>query len=158
MQVDSVMLNSAYQVKLIDFGLAKINECLFGKEMMNPIKMTKGVGSAPFMSPEMMREDDYDSKTDVYSFGVVLYFIFVESMPHQTMKEKATGKPVPLPKESESISKCCIELMSRCLSIDPKQRPSFDEILKYLRDNEYMLAPNVDSSIVSDRDRELEAI
>ena len=73
LKVSNIMLNSVYQVKLIDFGLVRINECLFGEEMMNTISMTKGIGDSLFMSPEMMREEEYDNKTDVFSFGIVLY-------------------------------------------------------------------------------------
>lgn len=155
LQIDSIMLNSVYQVKLIDFGLVRVNECLFGEEMMNTISMTKNVGSAFFMSPEMAKEEDYDNKTDVYSFGIVLYYIFTGSLPRQTLKEKAKEVPIPLPEESDSISNCCIELISNCLSNDPKVRPSFEEILIYLRENKYMLASDVDPSIVSQRDNEL---
>ena len=157
LKVSNIMLNSVYQVKLIDFGLVRINECLFGEEMMNTISMTKGIGDSLFMSPEMMREEEYDNKTDVFSFGIVLYFIFLGKMPGQTMKEKAMGKQIKLPEVSPSVNKCCIDLMSKCLDSDPKERPSFNEILTILRDNKFMLADDVDPSIVAQRDQELES-
>lgn len=158
LKIDNVMLNSVFQVKLIDFGLARINECLFGEETMNSISMTKGVGNMHFMSPEMMKEEEYDNKTDVFSFGIVVFYIFVGRLPKQSMKEKAMGKQIKLPEESPSISKCCIDLISKCVSFDPKERPSFDEILGYLRENKFMLSSNVDPSIIEIRDNELESI
>ncbi|KAK8836501.1 hypothetical protein M9Y10_037761 [Tritrichomonas musculus] len=156
LKIDNIMLNSVFQVKMIDFGLARINECLFGEEMMNTISLTKGVGNAHFMSPEMMKEEDYDNKTDVFSFGIVLYVIFFGNLPKQTMKEKAMGKAINIPEESSSISKCCIELMKICIADDPKERPSFEEILEFLRKCKFMLSPDVDPSIVEQRDKELE--
>lgn len=108
------------------------------------------------MSPEMMKEEDYDNKTDVFSFGIVLYVIFFGNLPKQTMKEKAMGKAINIPEESSSISKCCIELMKICIADDPKERPSFEEILEFLRKCKFMLSPDVDPSIVEQRDKELE--
>lgn len=72
LNIDSVMLNAVFQVKLIDFGLTKINEQLFGEEAMTSYSLTKGVGLDDFMSPEMMMQENYDNKTDVYSFGIVM--------------------------------------------------------------------------------------
>ena len=158
LKIDNIMLNSVFQVKLIDFGLARFNECLFGEETMNSISMTKCVGDAHFMSPEMMKEKEYDNKTDVFSFGIVLFYIFVGKLPEQTIKEKAQEKQIKLPDESPSISQICIDLISMCISFDPKERPSFDEILCFLRKNKFMLSSDVDPSIVEVRDNELESI
>lgn len=44
------------------------------------------------------------------------------------------------------------------LIYNPKSRPSFDEILKYLKEHNYMLGNDVDPTIVSQRDNELEYI
>lgn len=117
--------------------------------------MTKGVGTLTYMSPEMLNEEDYDYKTDVYSFGIVVYFLFVGSLPKQNLRDKLIGKEMEMPKPSQSISKCCIELISKCLSFKPSERPSFDEILKFISDNNFNLASFVDQQIVSRRNREL---
>ena len=157
LKIDNIMLNSIFQTKMIDFGLVKMNELLFGEELMNTYAMTKGVGDALFMSPEMLNDDDdYDNKTDVYSFGIVVYFIFVGNLPDQSIKDKINQKPIQLPKESRSISKVCIDMMSKCLSLNPNDRPSFIEILEFLRKNKFMLASDVDPEFISQRDEELE--
>lgn len=142
----------------ICFGLAKINENLLGDDATKSLSLTGGVGNELFMSPEMMREEEYDNKTDVYSFGIVLYFIFVGELPHQTLREKIMLEKIILPVESPSISKCCIDLISKCISPSPKERPSFNEILDYLRKNNYILSSDVDPLIVKQRDDELESI
>lgn len=76
-----------------------------------------------YISPEFLNYEKYD-KTDVYSFGVVVYFIFVGILPNRFVD----GKPIEHPNESQSITKVCIELFSKCLSINPKEHPSFKEI------------------------------
>mmetsp|Transcript_6089 Transcript_6089/g.13498 ORF Transcript_6089/g.13498 Transcript_6089/m.13498 type:complete len:460 (-) Transcript_6089:58-1437(-) len=60
-------------VKLCDFGLAA------------PLPMSgklKGInGTAPYMSPEMLNGQLYDTKTDMWSFGVSVYTLFYGSVP-----------------------------------------------------------------------------
>lgn len=158
LNIDNIILNSFFNAKLIDFGLVRVNELLFGKEMMNSISMTKGVGDGAYMPPEMMNDEDYDNKTDAYSYGIVLYYIFLRTLPHQTLKDKALLKSIPLPEESKSISNACIELIRVCTLIDPNSRPPFEDIINYLRENKYMLAPDVDPTIVKARDEELESL
>ncbi|KAK8871923.1 hypothetical protein M9Y10_007669 [Tritrichomonas musculus] len=158
LNIDNIMLNAVFQVKIIDFGLAKINECLFDMETLNTISMTKGVGAYEFMSPEMVREEDYDNKTDVYSFGIILYFLFVGNLPKQSMAEKARSAPIKMPSPSDSISKFCIDLISECLSNNPEDRPSFEMIIEKLKNNSYNLASKVDNEIVSSRHKELDEL
>ena len=156
LKIDNIRLNSIFEVKIIDFGLVRIHEVLNENYSFVQSSLTKGVGTFAYMSPEMLNEEDYDYKTDVYSFGVILHFIFVGSLLKQNLKDKMVGNSIKPPKSSESISKLCIELISKCLSYKPSERPSFDEILKMIRDNSYNLASFVDQSIVARKDQELE--
>lgn len=110
------------------------------------------------MPPEMANEDDYDNKTDVYSFGIVLHFMFLGYLSKQKLRDKLNGKEIHLPSPSDSISSFCINLIRHCLSFSPEKRPSFEEILNYLRTNSYQLASNVDPSILTKRDKELSFI
>lgn len=155
LKIDNIRLNCIFEAKIIDFGLVRIHEILSDKYSFVQESMTKGVGTFAYMSPEMLNQEDYDYKTDVYSFGIVLYFLFVGSLPTQSLRDKLIGKKVEMPSPSHSISKCCIELISKCLSFKPSDRPSFDEILKFISDNNFNLASFVDQQIVSRRNREL---
>ena len=69
-----------------------------------------------------------------------------------------SGQKVQLPEPSSSISKNCIEIISKCLSYKPSERPSFEQILTQMRENSYELAQGVDPLILSMRDKELEYI
>ena len=119
--------------------------------------MTKGVGTLAYMSPEMLNEEDYDYKTDVYSFGVVLYVMFVGSLPKLSMKNKMTGKTPKMPEPSPSISKSCIDLISKCMSYKPAERPTFEQILQMIRDISFKLASYVDTKIIGRIDKELQS-
>ena len=154
LKIENIMLNSVYQAKLVDFGLIRIHECIPEYSYVAE-SMTKGVGTLLYMSPEMLNEEEYDYKTDVYSFGMVLYVMFVGNLPKQSLKDKMRGKEIDLPNESNSISAFCIQLIKKCLSGDPKDRPTFEEILEDLRENEYSLTSSINKEVIHQRDMEL---
>ena len=157
--VDNIMLDSNYNSKIINFGEAKILECLSYQSSFAAESMTKNIGSMLYMSPEMMNdEDEYDCKTDVYSFGMVLFYIFAGCLPKYSLKDKAMGKVVPIPNNSPLMSNFCLDLISRCLNNDPNERPTFIQILEEIRKNSYQLNNDSDLSILSKRDKDLSKI
>ena len=64
---------SAPQIKILDFGLARITDT----DVAVSTVTTSGAvqGTLPYMSPEQVRgnPDEIDLRTDVYSLGVMLY-------------------------------------------------------------------------------------
>lgn len=126
-KIENIMLNSVFEAKVVDFGLVRINE-YFSRESFVTTSMTKGVGTLSYMSPEMLSEEDYDSKTDVYSYGIALYYLLFGKLPKYNMKEKMQGKPISFPESSSSITKYGIELINKCTNYDAAKRPSFVEI------------------------------
>lgn len=139
-----IMLNSVFETKIIDFGFVKVNDYLVDEFSQT---LTKKIGLLAFMSPEMANEDDYDNKTDVYSYGVILYVISGGKQIDQALKEVMKKKQnLSLPKPSYSITKNCIELIKRCIAIDPKERPSFDEIIEFMKLNKFALTADVSFS------------
>lgn len=84
-----------------------------------------------------------------------MYHIFVGKLPKYTIRDKLNQKEFPLPSHSSEISQFCIDLISCCTSFDPKNRPSFDEILERMKSNLFMLTSDVDVKYVSQCDEEL---
>lgn len=74
----------------------------------------------------MIMNEEYDNKTNVYSLGIIMYHIFIGEMQNFSINDKLKKKLVDYLIESETISKKCINLISKCLSYDPKDRHSFD--------------------------------
>ncbi len=75
----NVIVNSRRQVKVLDFGLAKI----VSKQNNSDSSLSNAgliMGTAGYMSPEQARGLAVDGRTDIWSLGVVLY-------------EMLTGKP-----------------------------------------------------------------
>src|SRR5579862_307599 len=73
----NVFITQSGQVKVLDFGLAKIShEGASSDEHAYEHSLTAvGVvpGTAVYMSPEQARGEDLDPRSDIFSFGVVLY-------------------------------------------------------------------------------------
>ena len=76
---ENVMLRPDGFVKVLDFGLAKLNEeanpALSHAPTLAAFKTDPGVvmGTVSYMSPEQARGRDVDGRTDIWSLGVVLY-------------------------------------------------------------------------------------
>jgi serine/threonine protein kinase/Tfp pilus assembly protein PilF len=80
----NIFITKSGQVKVLDFGLAKLSRDHVGASDDTPIEDSLTAvgmlpGTAIYMSPEQARGEPLDIRSDLFSFGVVLY-------------EMATGK------------------------------------------------------------------
>ncbi|MCM3903593.1 MAG: serine/threonine protein kinase [Pyrinomonadaceae bacterium] len=89
---DNIILRPDHLVKVLDFGLAKLNEPAkygFDAEIINRAQAvtTPGMvmGTARYMSPEQARGLTVDARTDVWSLGVVLYEMVTDHQPFSTI-------------------------------------------------------------------------
>lgn len=71
-------------VKLCDFGFAELVTA------QRP-ELRGILGSAPFMSPEMLRGQGYDTRTDMWSFGVVAYVLLLGQFPYTPKVRSSQG-------------------------------------------------------------------
>jgi serine/threonine protein kinase len=79
----SNVLVSGTELKILDFGVARIVDTDVGATMVTEVGIVKG--TLPYMSPEQVRGDgaEVDVRSDVYALGVMLYEILAGERPYQ---------------------------------------------------------------------------
>jgi eukaryotic-like serine/threonine-protein kinase len=112
----NIFLTPTGQVKVLDFGLAKLVHLGTEEDPAADNSLTAmGVipGTAVYMSPEQARSETVDARSDVFSFGVVLYEMSTGKKPFtgnnslMTLDAVLHQKPVP---PSELNPKIPVEL------------------------------------------------
>ncbi|KAK8899073.1 hypothetical protein M9Y10_001372 [Tritrichomonas musculus] len=135
-------------ILLDDQLFPKLSSFALSKNIEESDSNTANVGTPLFMAPEVFIESKYSLAADVYSFAMVVYMII-------SKKKNCTGYSVPQflnkvanekfrPEIPDDVPQCYRELIESCWSQDPSDRPSFNEIVELLRNDERFITENFD--------------
>jgi TolB-like protein len=101
----NIFLTPTGQVKVLDFGLAKLVHNLGTEDDAGADNSLTAVGVIPgtavYMSPEQARSETVDARSDLFSFGVVLYEMSTGKKPFTGANSLVTldavlhSKPIP---------------------------------------------------------------
>src|ERR1051326_3734496 len=131
---ENIMVNSKNQIKVMDFGLAKL------KGSLKLTRTSSTVGTLAYMAPEQIQGGDVDARSDIFSFGAVLFEMITGHMPFRGEHEAAMMYSI-LNEEPESVQKYRQEISSeidriirRALEKDPADRyQHVDDMVSELR-------------------------
>src|SRR3989454_6845068 len=144
----NVMVTPHGQVKILDFGLAKLldGEARGGIHHTDLTEVGIPYGTATYAAPEQARGDRVDSRADIFSTGVLLYEMLTGTWPfqgrtsidvrhavlHEEPKPLAEARPGGTPPRLQ-------EILDRAMAKDPRERYQRiaelrDELRKVLQD------------------------
>jgi serine/threonine protein kinase/tetratricopeptide (TPR) repeat protein len=132
---DNVMIDRDREVKVLDFGLAKLrDEAMAAQgaedEATETALTLEGavLGTPGYMSPEQLLGRPVDARTDIFSFGVVLYEMATGVRPFRgdsTMDVSAQiqrDEPERPSKVEPGIDRRLEKIIERCLAKKPADR------------------------------------
>src|SRR5438874_2124038 len=126
--IGNILLNSNYGSYISDMGLCG--------EVGN-MDETKIYGVMPYVAPEVLRGKPYTQAADIYSFGMIMYFIATGRKPfancaHDEFLVLNICNGIRPEINEPEAPKCYIDLMKRCWSLNPDNRPKVTEILELI--------------------------
>ncbi len=144
---ENVMVRPDAYVKLLDFGLARLQPDGIAAGVTGPVTEAGVVlGTIGYMAPEQARGDVATSEADVFALGVLLYELVTGRHPFTGRSQMATlhalmyESPEPPALLNPEVPRAIEQVIIEALQKDPKLRPGASEVM-------YRLALAHDSSI-----------
>ncbi|CAE7244777.1 pkgB, partial [Symbiodinium necroappetens] len=115
---ENCLLDDEGHIRLTDFGLSKDN-------LTNSALFTSFVGTAGYLSPEMVARQGHGLPLDYYCLGCLLYCLLTGSLPHYEgdykvmIQKRVKGEPVQFP---PWVSQDAQTLLTGLLQPDPADR------------------------------------
>ncbi|CAK67557.1 unnamed protein product (macronuclear) [Paramecium tetraurelia] len=115
--------------KLADFGYAK-TICNYNAQILK-----SNLGTPAYMSPQLLKEEQYTTKSDIWSFGIMLYQIIYNTLPwvgksEYDLIQKIVNIPIAFP-QTPKVSTVCQDLIINCLQVNEDKRLNWDDLFRH---------------------------
>lgn len=136
----NILVSSERICKIGDFGMARHMQSLadvYERHSRNtkvPVR---------WMAPEVLKDNKFTTKSDVFSFGILMWeIVTLGSTPYRYLQTDKIPKEVAYkgkrPEKPDYCHPQLYEIMSRCWSHEPNERPTFSCLVKQL--DEFLLS------------------
>jgi Tol biopolymer transport system component len=129
---ENVFLLASGQVKVLDFGLARMDPVASEGQDVPTISLStepgRVMGTVGYMAPEQVRGRAVDARADIFAFGAVLYEMltgkraFQGESPVETLNAILKEDPPSLFESSKAVSPALERIVRRCLEKRPEER------------------------------------
>jgi TPR repeat protein len=124
----NILLDQNYNAKIADFGLSQGT-----KSLISAANQGSSAGSPPWQAPELFEKKPHTPASDVYAFGIVMWEALTAQIPYQKEEFNTdqisgfvlAGKRPDIPDGTPNWYQ---QLMKRCWSQNPQDRPKAEEI------------------------------
>ncbi len=136
----NLLVNAKNRVKLLDLGLAMIDQRLYSGNLSSSIHEASVLGTADYLAPEQaINSQNIDSRADIYALGGVLYFCLTGHPPFPTgsVSERLLAhqqkEPASILKDRPNTAKDLVAICRKMMAKDPDQRQqTADEVVRDL--------------------------
>jgi TPR repeat protein/serine/threonine protein kinase len=135
----NILLDENWRGLIADFGCSR----LLSSIRTHPPEW--GVGTFAYAAPEQLEAQEwYTEKVDVFSFGLVAYEI-VRGVRAYSARAQRTLPELPL-----TLGPLMQNLIRRCWSLNPAERPSFQDILQEFSASGWAILPHADPKVIEE--------
>jgi serine/threonine protein kinase/tetratricopeptide (TPR) repeat protein len=132
---ENIMVNSKNQIKVMDFGLAKL------KGSLKLTKTSSTAGTLAYMAPEQIQGGEVDARSDIFSFGIVLFEMLAGKLPFRGEHEAAmmysivNEEPEPIQKYLPDVSSTLVHILNRLLekTLEDRYQSMADAVIELRR-------------------------
>ncbi len=147
----NILVTAAGEVKLLDFGIAKVVSQTNGDEQGTATQL--GLMTPAYASPEQFRGEQVTTATDVYSLGVVLYKLLTDQLPYnltglrldQMFRLVCETEP---PRPSQAIAEGLSRPAAKTRRVESKNGSDVDGDVSYAIRNPQSLKGDLDNIVL----------
>ena len=126
LKLGNLFLNDKMELKVGDFGLA--TKLDYDGERKKTI-----CGTPNYIAPEVILSSGHSYEVDIWAIGIIIYTLLIGKPPFETRDVKTTYGKIKnadfIFPENSKISQAAKNLIRKILVVEPKKRPSLNEIL-----------------------------